>query len=63
MFLALSTLQNGRLPRLMSEDVLQEVFISDSPRPFAQDLRKGLDSLGLIQVSIIYYVPNRLCHL
>ncbi|XP_052286845.1 uncharacterized protein LOC127882320 [Dreissena polymorpha] len=50
--MALSTVQNGRLPRLMSEEVLQEVFVSESPRPFALDLRKGLNSLGIVQLTL-----------
>ncbi|XP_052266335.1 uncharacterized protein LOC127868526 [Dreissena polymorpha] len=49
--MALSTLQNGRLPRLLKAEMVQEVFFSDSERPCVFDLRKGLDSLGLIQLT------------
>lgn len=49
---ALSILQNGRIP-VFQEDMLQEIFISEAPRPAIQHLRKGLDSLGIYQVIII----------
>lgn len=49
-FSALSILQHGKLPRILSADLIEEVFNSDSPRQFVKDLRSGLDSLGLFQV-------------
>ncbi|KAL3843283.1 hypothetical protein ACJMK2_021225 [Sinanodonta woodiana] len=48
---ALSILQNGRLPRILGPDLVEELFNSSSPRPFLQDLRKGLDALGLFQLT------------
>lgn len=49
--MALSVLQNGRLPRIMSEDIVTEVFTGLEPRPFVTDLRRGLDNLGLVQLA------------
>ncbi|XP_063397675.1 uncharacterized protein LOC134681988 [Mytilus trossulus] len=50
--MALSLLQNGKLPKVLSADLVEEVFKSDSMRPCVKDLRKGLDSLGIYQLSI-----------
>ena len=50
LFLALSTLQNGILPRMLTVELLEELFERDNPRPFMMDLRKGLDSLGIYKV-------------
>ena len=49
-FTALSLLQNGRIP-VFQEDVLREIFVSESPRPAIVHLRKGLDCLGIYQVN------------
>lgn len=49
-FAALSLLQNGRVPRLLEAGILEEVFVSETPRQIFKDLRDGLDSLGLVQV-------------
>jgi len=35
---------------MLTEEMLKEVLEADSPRPFIKDLRRGLDSLGLLQV-------------
>ncbi|XP_052269449.1 uncharacterized protein LOC127870915 isoform X4 [Dreissena polymorpha] len=49
--LALSTIQNGRLPRIMSAELVEKVFNQVLPvDKYIQDLRKGLDSLGLVQL-------------
>lgn len=47
--LALSLLQNGKLPRVFSSDIVEE-FTSPNAREFIQELRKGLDALGLCQM-------------
>ena len=58
---ALTTLQNGRLPRILGPDLVEELFVSDSPRRFIQDLRKGIDSLGLYQVLSVIIVEKYKC--
>ncbi|XP_052105699.1 uncharacterized protein LOC127738473 [Mytilus californianus] len=47
---ALSILQNGTLPRILTTDLLEELFEKENPREFVKDLRMGLDSLGLFQL-------------
>ncbi|XP_071149968.1 uncharacterized protein [Mytilus edulis] len=47
---ALSFLQNGPLPKLLSVEQLEELFESSTPRPVIQDLRNGLNALGLLQL-------------
>ncbi|VDI17898.1 Hypothetical predicted protein, partial [Mytilus galloprovincialis] len=47
---ALSILQNGPLPRIMTTDLIEELFETEEPRQFVKDLRKGLDSLGFYQL-------------
>jgi len=46
----LSLLQNGKLPRILSADLVEEVFKSENPRSFVKDLRKGFKALGIYQV-------------
>ncbi|XP_062606328.1 G2/M phase-specific E3 ubiquitin-protein ligase-like [Saccostrea cucullata] len=48
---ALSILQNGPLPRILSASLVEEVFNNSSPRSFVQDLRKGLNALGLYELA------------
>ncbi|KAK7093007.1 hypothetical protein V1264_006071 [Littorina saxatilis] len=50
--MALSTLQNGRLPRIMTPELCEEVFKTptNETREFVKDLRRGLDSLGLLRI-------------
>ncbi|KAL3878068.1 hypothetical protein ACJMK2_035701 [Sinanodonta woodiana] len=50
---ALSILQNGRLPRILGPDLVEELFNSSSPRPFLQDMRKGLGALANLS-SVIF---------
>ncbi|KAJ8303653.1 hypothetical protein KUTeg_018763 [Tegillarca granosa] len=47
---ALSVLQNGKLPRILSPDLIEETFKSENPRPFVKNLGTGLDSLGIYQM-------------
>ena len=44
-------LQNGKLPRFLTEEQLDELFNNHSPSPCILSLRKGLDELGIYQVS------------
>lgn len=50
--MALSTVQNGKLPRFMSSELVEELFENLSPRKFIKDLKKGLNSLGLYKLAI-----------
>ena len=52
-FVGLSILQNGRMPQFLSEEQLQEVFVSENPHPCLLNLKNGLRKLGIYQVS--YY--------
>lgn len=55
-FVALSILQNGKLPRLFDEDLQNNLF-SDLPAESSclTNLRAGLDSLGLYKVQYMYW--------
>ena len=46
----MSILQNGKIPRFLTEEVLQETFSSAAPPPCIAYLRKGLSQLGIYQV-------------
>ncbi|XP_060587126.1 uncharacterized protein LOC132742678 [Ruditapes philippinarum] len=46
---ALSMLQNGRLPRLFSAEILEE-FFGDRPRSTLIALGQGMDALGMFQI-------------
>lgn len=48
-FSALSMLQNGKLPRILDVETLDELF-GDSPRDVLAAVGKGMDSLGIFQV-------------
>ncbi|XP_077868632.1 uncharacterized protein LOC144359258, partial [Saccoglossus kowalevskii] len=51
--MALSMLQNGQLPQFLSEDIRQELFMdTDSSCPCIQQLKQGLDKLGIYQLCI-----------
>jgi hypothetical protein len=52
-FQALSMLQSGPLPRVLSASLVEEVFNNSSPRAFVHDLRRGLDALCLYEVTLI----------
>lgn len=52
LYTALSLLQNGKLPRLFSPELIEEVFTKESGQNFVTDLRKGLDALGVYTVCI-----------
>nr|XP_011421014.2 uncharacterized protein LOC105323641 [Crassostrea gigas]XP_034302225.1 uncharacterized protein LOC105323641 [Crassostrea gigas]XP_034302226.1 uncharacterized protein LOC105323641 [Crassostrea gigas] len=49
--LALSMLQSGPLPRVLSASLVEEVFNNSSPRAFVHDLRRGLDALCLYELA------------
>lgn len=50
---ALSILQNGCMPSFMSEEILNQVFSTEDPgNPSLRNLRFGLDTLGLVRVSL-----------
>lgn len=46
-------LQNGKLPRFIPEDLLQEIFTSVNPSPCMLAIRKGLRELGVYQVGCL----------
>ena len=49
----LSILQNGKMPRFLEEDILQEVFFPSSmPNSAIQHLQNGLKCLGIHQVGV-----------
>ena len=49
--MALSILQNGPVPRFISENILQELFSVLAPsNPCVLRLREGLDKLGLVRI-------------
>lgn len=51
LIMALSILQNGNIPRFLTEDQLQEIFISDSPKSNClTNLREGFNKLGLHEI-------------
>jgi hypothetical protein len=35
---------------MLTDNLIEELFFSSSPRSFVKDLRKGLDALGLYEV-------------
>ena len=50
---ALSTLQNGKIPKFLEEDVLKELVSADPPSSACiRNLRKGLDALGMYKVHV-----------
>ena len=46
---AIALLQNGQAPKYFSEDLLQDIFVSEEREvsPYVLKLREGLDSLGI----------------
>ncbi|XP_070534281.1 uncharacterized protein [Ptychodera flava] len=58
--MGLSTLQNGRIPQFMGEEVRQELFQSPFPSPCIEQLRQGFDKLGICKV---WYLATRLPYL
>ena len=51
LIMALSTLQNGSIPRFLKEDHLQALFSSEEPsNPCISKLRIGCKTLGLYQI-------------
>jgi hypothetical protein len=50
---ALSILQNGAFPNFMDENVLQELWHSETPSPSIIKLRQGLNTLGIMEVIFI----------
>jgi len=54
--LGLTTLQNGKMPTFVEEDQLQSIFGFSTEDIAINNLRKGLDEFGLVQVSFeIFY--------
>lgn len=49
--MALSVLQNGNIPRFLSEDQLQEVFGSGQPSECLGKLRSGFEKVGIYQIA------------
>ena len=49
--MALSVLQNGNIPRFLSEDQLQEVFGSGQPSECLGKLRSGFEEVGIYQIA------------
>jgi len=47
---ALSILQNGKLPKFLTEQQLDELFNKPSALPYMLAMRKGLMELGIYQV-------------
>ncbi|XP_070569409.1 uncharacterized protein [Ptychodera flava] len=62
--MGLSTLQNGRIPQFMGEEVRQELFQSPFPSPCIEQLRQGFDKLGICKLAkklpllLHLFVPN-----
>ena len=57
LIMALSTLQNGSIPRFLKEDHLQALFSSEEPsNPCISKLRFGFKTLGLYQIGNV--TPN-----
>ena len=46
----MSILQNGKIPRFLTEEVFQETFSSAAPSPCIAYLTKELSQLGIYQV-------------
>ncbi len=50
LIMALSILQNGTVPRFLSPDDLQELFMGEDPSKCLKSLRKGFAKVGLYQI-------------
>lgn len=50
--MALSILQNGSIPRFLSEDILKQLFEKECPHSCIAKLQSGFDKLGLIQIGL-----------
>lgn len=50
LIMALSILQNGTIPRFLSPDNLQELFIAETASKCLESLRKGFAKVGLYQI-------------
>jgi hypothetical protein len=50
-------LQNGKLPRLLNDDDLQE-FFGESPREVLVALGKGMDAVGMYRVLVLMHIRN-----
>ncbi|XP_078333982.1 uncharacterized protein LOC111123838 isoform X2 [Crassostrea virginica] len=50
--MALSILQNGKMPRVLRPELIQEIFQKEECRPCMKDLRKGLDALGVYSLAL-----------
>ncbi|XP_070575403.1 uncharacterized protein [Ptychodera flava] len=62
--MGLSTLQNGRIPQFMGEEVRRELFQSPFPSLCIEQLRRGFDKLGICKLAkklpllLHLFVPN-----
>jgi hypothetical protein len=59
-YLALSMLQNGKLPRVFNEDMLHSLMNPDTLGPM-QFLRRGMNALGLVEVHFLQSFLKLIC--
>ena len=50
LIMALSILQNGRVPHFLDEEMIKETFMSETPSPCIAKLRAGFAKVGLFQI-------------
>ena len=50
LIIGLSMVQNGRVPHFMTEDIIKETFLSETPSPCTAKLRAGLTKVGIFQI-------------
>ena len=57
----LSTIQNGKVPRFMTEEIINEVFHSAEPQLCVAKLRDGLAKVGIVKVKKQFLVRILSC--
>ena len=62
LLMALSVLQNGSIPRFLSEELLQELFNAKKPSICIENLRKGFARVGLYQIGSVLPIFLHLFH-
>ena len=53
LYIGLSILQNGIIPQFPSEELMEEVFVTPEPSTCLLELRKGLQTFGLVTVCTV----------
>ena len=51
-------LQNGIIPQFLNEDQMEEVFVTPEPSTCILELRKGLQTFGIVTVCTVCHAVS-----